>query len=101
MNTGWRAISASGRPGRAALGNGSGGKSMNDITASDASATPTSAAYAPANGTGNASRVTFARFGPITAPMIPPASTHEIARSLNSRLTSSVAAKRYSPALAL
>ena len=74
---------------------------MNDIVSNASSAMPTSAAYAPANATGSAFRVALARFGPATAPRMPPASTHEIARSLKAGATISIAAKRYRPAFAL
>ena len=74
---------------------------MNASVSSARSATPTSAAYAPANGAGNASRVALARLGPTTAPKMPPASTHEMAFSLNAGATNSGAAKRYKAALAL
>ncbi len=43
----------------------------------------------------------LARLGPTTPPMIPPASTHEIARSFSAGATTSVAANRYSAAFAL
>jgi len=43
----------------------------------------------------------LARFGPMNAPTMPPASTSEMARSLNSADTSSGPAKRYNAALAL
>jgi hypothetical protein len=51
-------------------------------------------------GCGNRSRVAEARFGPNTPPMMPPASTQEMAFSRAAGLTSSAAAKRYNEPLA-
>ena len=101
MNTGWRMISASGRPPYTALRAGAGANRMKAISTIATSATPASARYAPAKGTLNRSRVRDARFGPSTAPSKPPAMTSETARSRPSSVVSSAAANRYRPALAL
>jgi hypothetical protein len=89
MNTGWRAISASGRPVRARLRR----LVRREVGSTTAPARP--APRPPARGrrrqTAPAapSRVALARFGPMKAPMMPPASTQEMAFSLNRAASSS------------
>ena len=100
MNTGWRAISRSGRPPATCAAVGMGGNWMKLTSTSASSATPISDRYAPVKGCGSRSRVAEARFGPNTPPMMPPASTHEMAFSRAAGATTSAAAKRYSEALA-
>ena len=95
MNTGWRAISRNGlpelAPGKGALCSGN---SMNDRASKDSAATPISATYAPAKGTASISFVALAKLGPMKAPMMPPASTMEMAFSFNDGATNSGPAKR-------
>jgi hypothetical protein len=67
---------------------------MSDRMPSATTATTASARYTPTNGTTATSRVYWARFGPRTAPIRPPAITSDTAFSRAAGSASSAAVKR-------